>query len=215
MSDADHDELRVSLSAYVLGVLDDRDRRTIAQHLATCAACTEEAARLHDLTTRLATLTADDIAATIEPVPASTDRFVATALARQRTRHHTQRLWQAAAVAATILAVASFLGHPGTPTEPAGMALTPVATGAATGTAAPIAKPWGTEIHLTARQLPASTSYKLWTIDRSGHREIAATWAPSPTNTYRVTGATSTTPTDLARIQITTTDDQPLLTRDL
>lgn len=213
MNEPAHDELNAWLGAYLLGALDAHDDELVARHLSTCATCSQDLATLAHLPPRLATLTTDD-AATLEPDPASAERFLITALARQRTRRRTERFWQAVAVAAVIVTIASFVNRTTRPTEPTGLAFATIDNSAATGSVAPLPKPWGTELRLTARQLPPGNGYKLWTTDRSGHREVAATWSPSPTNTYHVTGATSIATRDLARIQITTTDDQPLLARD-
>ena len=166
-----------------------------------------------DIPSRLAALTPADVdALSANPAPTSAERFVTVALARQRRRHRTQRVWPAIAVAATIVAAIAIVRRPGNETEPAALALAALDGGAAVAAAAPIAKPWGTEVRLTARQLTASNGYRMWVVDRSGHREVAATWAATAANAYRVTGATGITSRDLARIEITTTtDDTPLL----
>ncbi|MGW2685032.1 anti-sigma factor family protein [Streptomyces sp. NPDC001414] len=77
----EHDPLRTALGGYVLGTLPEAEREQVRAHLAECAECRAEHARLAGLPALMATVTAAEAAG--ETVPASdaelADRLVARA----------------------------------------------------------------------------------------------------------------------------------------
>lgn len=204
MTSTDHRRIATALGAYLLGALDEAERREVSDHLASCDACRQELANLAGLPARLGQLEARDVdELDAAEHPGRADAFVMAALRQQRRRRHETRAWQAVAAVAAAVALVGFLARPaddGGGGEPLAMVV-PGGSGAV-ATAVAVERPWGTELRIEAQDLPAGDGYELWALNQAGERQLAGTWSTSPTGRYRVTGATGFDPDDLARIEI-------------
>ena len=215
MTDADHERLSHSLGAYLLGALDEGERQRVAAHLTTCQRCRDELAGLSELPTRLALVGASDLDAVEGDPTVQADAFVARALSARARQQGRQKAWKVVAAVAVVLAAIAVVRPAARHIAPEGVAMTVLDASGAAGSTAAVAKPWGTEIHLVARQLPLGAGYRLWAVGQDGHREIAASWAPTAANRYAVIGATGMAPGRLSRIEVTTSDDAPILATTL
>jgi len=72
-----------------------------------------------------------------------------------------------------------------------------------TGTAWAGGRDWGTAIGVDLRHLPERPAYELTAIARDGHREVAATWAPTDQGSARVQGSCAISPADMAGYEVT------------
>ena len=214
MTDDNHDRYTQWAAAYTLGALDPDDRRSFETHLAACHICATDLAELAALPGLIAKTSPADIEH--QPDPA---RAVAIAdKARQeigalRRRSRRWRLTAAGLAAAAAVLVALIAVDPvvGGNDAPPTQAATVVSTTAATTEVSVSPRAWGTEITLAITGLPVRDSYQLWAIDSRGEWISAATWSPTPTGAVRLTGASSTPTTELARMVITSADRDDLL----
>ena len=62
---------------------------------------------------------------------------------------------------------------------------------------------WGTAIGIDLRRLPDRPAYELTAIARDGHREVAATWAPTEAGGARLEGGCAIRPADMAGYEVT------------
>ncbi|MET8771564.1 zf-HC2 domain-containing protein, partial [Streptomyces sp. NPDC004658] len=78
---AEHDDLRLALGAYVLGILPPEEAEPVRAHLAQCAECQAEHARLAGLPALLATVTLAEVSGRTVPTADGdlADRLVARA----------------------------------------------------------------------------------------------------------------------------------------
>lgn len=202
-----HRELRESLGAYTLGLLEPRDRADLEEHLDTCSWCQAEVARLAPLPTLLGRLSSEEVATLDEPLPEAITANAWSRIGRARRRDHLRLwAWRVTAVAAAA-AVAVVLVVPTLHQSDSGypLRLVPAAAGAAHvgGTAEAYREPWGTAIAVDVRGLPPRGTYTLWAIARDGHRETAATWAATADRTMRLKGSCSIALDDMAGYEIT------------
>lgn len=215
MTSADHRRFTTALGAYLLGALDEPERRELSDHLAGCQACREELANLAGLPSRLGQLEADDLD-WLDPTDHTDDEdaFVAAALRRQRRRWRQTRAWQAAATAAAAVALIAVVSRPSVDPDPAGDPVTmDVRDGSsAVATAVTVQRSWGTELRIDAQDLPPGPGYELWALSQAGERQLAGSWSTSSSGRYRVTGATGIPLEDLARIEIAHAGDGTVIT---
>lgn len=95
------------LLLYYYGELDGQRHRELAEHLATCAACSKEWQRLQDSLERVPR-------PTIELEPAETRKFAARVAARAQRRDHRKLwLWGGALTATAVLALSLIARPPG------------------------------------------------------------------------------------------------------
>jgi ABC-type branched-subunit amino acid transport system permease subunit len=182
----DHDATRMLIGAYVLGGLNETERRTLEGHLPACDECRDELARSAPLTglLRRAPETFERPASDHAP---STD-----SPARPAWRRPPLLL-----VAAVLLAVVALglglLLRPGQRDQPDAPTVAFSAAGGytASGHATLVAKPWGTSVTIALANLPAQGPFTLQVSSADGRTEPACTWAATPTATAAVTGGTS------------------------
>lgn len=215
MTSADHRRITTALGAYLLGALEETERREVSDHLGGCPSCREELANLAGLPSRLGQLELSDLD-WLDPTDhrGDEDTFVAAALRKQRRRRRETRTWQAVAAAAAAVALVAVVTRPADGPDPSA---DPVAMAARDGsnivaTAVTVQRLWGTELRIDALDLPASPGYELWALSDTGERQLAGTWNTSPTHRYRVTGATGIATEDLARIEIARVDTGAVIT---
>ena len=73
---------------------------------------------------------------------------------------------------------------------------------------------WGTRISLTCSYdatYPTHDAYQLVVVDRAGGRHLAGDWTLDPSQETNFVGGTSVPSYDIAAVEITKSDDVPLL----
>lgn len=217
MSEAVCPRSEESLGALVLGALDPAERDAVEAHVRGCPACSAVLAELAPLPGLLhrVDLGARDVVAP----PELLDRALAVvrgsgASASLAARRRRRRMALAAlATAAAVVAVLSFVL---VQSRPASVVVT--ATSASTHVSARVVvtpTSAGTELALTLDGVTAGQHCQLVAVSRSGQREVAATWVADYEGQADVTGTTSVTRADLARLEVTTTDGTTLVGVDV
>lgn len=165
-----HSELREALGAFVLGQLDDEERRDVEQHLATCADCRLELDEISPLVAALRTVDPDDVHPVGIVPPAELDARIRSALP---AAPHGLRRWApltgavlAAAAAAAVVTTIVVSDEPAGPTVIA----VPRVTSAqgVTASAGLVNHTWGLEIKLKTAGLPAGERFEMWIVGRDG-----------------------------------------------
>ena len=222
-----NDEFALYDSAYVLGALSSTDRREFEDHLQTCPACANSVREVAGLPGLMSRVSLDQLTAAPEPVPETLLSSLARAVQRER-RQRLALVGTAAAAAACLIAVAGVaITRADSPARP------PVTASASSGTpnlpfTAVVASPitasarlvdmdWGTRIDLTCAYggpEPYPTSavpYAMVVIDSQGKAEQVATWKALPDRELTVMGASSRTRSDIAAVEIRTSDGLTIL----
>lgn len=205
----EHQHLRESLGAYVLGVLDPPDRRALEHHLSECRDCSDILARLTPLPGLLSRVSESEVSeGLLVPSPDLLDGVVARLAREERSLRTQVRWWRVAtaaacvaALVAVVVAVAPWRQAPDrvvVAAEPGG-----AGTATATGQAAAIAWEWGTTVELQVRDLPRSEVYELWAVAEDGRRERAGTWGETASGRALVRGASSIDRAQLRRVEVT------------
>lgn len=223
---ANHDEVRKLLGAYVLGGLNDEDRRTIDDHLLTCEVCGEELALSAPVVEflglagpRAARPDAlflggmDDTAPGLDravppaakPSKTSLERLLGQIRAENAVRRRRSRMqWFALAAALIVIAglgiglVAPWGGDGDDPSA----RLTASVGFHATGEAILKSKPWGTSLDLKVTGMPQNGPFTLRVISVDGRQEQAAAWATTSKAKMAVVGATSMHPSDITSLAV-------------
>ena len=176
----DHRVLRERLGAYVLDGLDPAERAEVDAHLAGCASCRAELARIAPLAGPLrgvdpdaadgpapAPIGFDDVLRRLRVEPAGGDAEVVSLASRRRPR--TSLL---VAAGALLVALAGLGGGYVLGTGAAEGPLRPVAVqtlaAGVQADAARIDHTWGVEVVLTARGFDPGRAYQVAVVDRSG-----------------------------------------------
>jgi Putative zinc-finger len=222
-------QMMMSLGVYVLGAADAEESRRVRAHLPGCPACRAELALLRPLPGLLARVPGD----TLAPAPhlgraagprgdraAGQGAERAAALVPGRTagrsapvtsRQRAARTWRAAAVAASVAAIAGAAGgfwlapraashRPATVTlSGANPALHVTATAALTATS------WGTSIELRVDGLPLNVPCRLIVRSRAGATEITGVWDAWHTGPITVPASAGWLPSDIGSLQVATT----------
>lgn len=208
-----HLELRRSLASYALGALEPAERAEVDAHLAGCADCRDELdsfAALPGLLSRL------DLTETQAGSPSATllPRVLAAVERERAGRVRQVSRWRLAtatiATAALVAGVLSVVGGAASPAPPE-LTLTAAKGVSATGSVTLRSRPWGTELRLRLRALPAADGYRAYAVDRSGARTLAASWGPTPTGRAEVPGSTSLDSAQLSGLVIATAEGAELL----
>ena len=213
----EHDELRTSVGAYVLGALDRSDHDAMANHISHCSVCRDEVATLTMLPGILAQVDPDRAAA-LDGHESASEQLLPRLLAAVRREHRVTarktRRWQYATVMSVAAAalLAAFLVHVPTAGDPRQRALTSVnASVTARGEGTLTTKPWGTEVQVRLSGLPRSQGFTLIAAGRDGRREVASTWGPTADDQAVITGATSLHGGDLDHVEVVSSTGQRLL----
>ena len=187
----------MSLGVYVLGAADAEESRQVRAHLPGCPACQAELALLRPLPGLLARVPEDTLAA---------ERSASV-----RSRRRSARTWRAAAMVASVAAIAGAAGgfwlapraashRPATVTlSGANPALHVSATAALTATS------WGTSIELRVDGLPLNVPCRLIVRSRAGATEITGVWDAWRTGPVTVPASADWLPSDIASLQVATT----------
>jgi hypothetical protein len=206
------DPFRYDDGAYVLGALDDADRRAFEAHLETCAECRARVAAVRPAVDLLAGLTVKDVAAP-EPMPDT----LLPGLLRAAHRERARRSWFVRGVglvaAACALALAVVL-WPSGGSAPPSEAFVPLRPSPVSATAQLVSRTWGTEIdmHCTyAKQLESYLPYRLQVVDKANETIPAGTWRLAPGGETDFVTVTDVPRDQISRLQITTPDGTPIL----
>jgi hypothetical protein len=171
----------------------------VEAHLAGCASCREELARLSPLPGLLSTLDLADLNLVQDDAPAGPvllDRLLAAA-ARDRRRRRAGILAVAAAVIALLVVPAGIWGtqqlrHAATPVVAAkspqiSWSASDVSTGV-TGKAQVWKSAWGSDLSVSISGVAAGTNCTIVVRTKDGTSETAASWKASYTGTAQVRG---------------------------
>jgi hypothetical protein len=206
------DPFRHDDGAYLLGALDDSDRRAYEAHLRTCEDCRARLAEARAAVDLLAGLTVADVAEP-EPVPDT----LLPGLLRAARRERARRAWLvrgiATVAAACALALAVVLWPTGSSTS-APDAFVPVRPSPISATARLVSHGWGTEIDLHcryAKNLEQYRPYYLKVVDKANRAVPAGTWRLAPGGETDLVTVTDLRRDQISRLEITTADGTPLL----
>ena len=211
----DHAELRLALGSYLVGALSPAERSVLETHLRDCNACRDELNELSVLPGFLGRLTPEQVIGGFPPPPESLlTGLLARAQGVETARRRRLRRWQGG-VAALSLAAAAIVGVlvfsatsvPGTSYHlQSALASTPSA-----GEVTLVTKPWGTELILAMKNLPAGTSCVAVVTDGQGRVEVVGTWGATTNHAAQVTLATDISTAHLRTITVETAAGQHLL----
>jgi hypothetical protein len=214
--------------AYVLGALSATERLEFEQHLGACLECStsvRQMAGLPGLLARVDPTVLDDLRE-VEPVP---DALLANLVREvRRTRRHRLVLvagLAAAAVAAVLtLTLSPLLGMDAAPpaAAPVGQVMTPLGDVPVRARLALQSVPWGTRLdlactyqptdeHGAATGAPRRETYTLFVRTKDGRLEQVGTWRSLEGRRMRLTAATATSRTDIASVEVRTTEGRPVL----
>jgi Putative zinc-finger len=219
-------DIHLLLGSYVLGGLSAEDRRAFDEHLENCARCkTElaEAAPLPALLRKVPGIPAMPIA------PVALQPSLSTLLASVQVRRKREIAYRWVALAAAVVVAfgagvsvitvthrndAAAIAEQTEQQEIADEAdegqlvvLQASAGHAASGEIGLKEKLWGTSIWLKLTDMPRTGVYTLWATDDQGHRELAATWAATPSGRCVLDGATSIATTRLRKVSVVGPDE--------
>jgi hypothetical protein len=198
-------QMMMSLGVYALGAADTRERLRVEAHLPGCPACRAELTRLAPLSSLLARVPDDMLAAGQPPGPETGHPAPG-----RRMRQRFGRPWRAAAVAASVAAV---MGAAGgfwlVPGDGGHRPATITMAGAnpaehVSATAALTATSWGTSIQLQLRGLPLNVQCRLIVRSRSGATEVAGVWDAWRDGPISVPASAAWLPSDIASLQVAT-----------
>lgn len=186
-----HDDLRSSLGSYLLGALSPADRQTVDRHLTGCTRCRDELASYAGLPGLLSRLDVNEAAAgTLLPPPSLLPSVLAAVERERHTGRRSLARWRTAAAGVSVAAaIAGILTVTDRPTGPPDLVLRAAPGLTSSGTVALRDRPWGTEVHLRLRDLPAAGGYTAWAVDRRGIRTQIASWGPTRQRAAEVPGA--------------------------
>ena len=221
--------------SYVLGALSTVERREFERHLEGCAECARSVRELAGLPGLLARVDPAVLEEPdgIEPVPET----LLPALVRDVRRAGRRRTLVTAglaAAAAVVVAGVPFAvsgaldgGTPSAspsapvssaPAAPVGQAMVPIGGAPVRASLAFASVTWGTKLDLTCTyaptgyyHLPRRVTYALVVRTRDGRTEQVGTWRSLEGRTMRLTAATSTPRSDIASVEVRTTDGRPVL----
>ncbi|WP_433179203.1 anti-sigma factor family protein [Actinoallomurus sp. CA-150999] len=188
------------VGAYVLGLLEEDDRRAFEEHLTGCASCGSEVESLGGMRTLLTGVAPIDGASGASP-EGVTDLLSRRRQAARRRRRGTLLIGVAAgaAIVAGGVTIGAVLTNPSAPAHNHGSpAADLLASGErhsatdpvthASGTVATDGRPWGTMVALDLAGVRGPLTCRLVAVTRSGQRSVVTEWAVPPKG-YGVPGA--------------------------
>jgi predicted anti-sigma-YlaC factor YlaD len=197
-------EWRGDLAGYLLGMLDQPDRRRVEGHLAGCPDCRAELATLAPVPGWLARLSPEEAArGPLAPDPALAGRLVAAAGADRRRARHRRRALAAAAAAVVAAGTAGGVAAAVLPTatSPTVFRAADAATGVR-GTVRLTAEPTGTAIDLTVSGVPSDDHCRLIAVSTAGARDVAGSWLAGYHGAAHVDGSTAIPRSRLAALLV-------------
>lgn len=180
------DDIRLELGAYSLGLLDEDDRRSVEDHLRSCADCRAQVDELRATSGLLGAITAQDVVDDAEPPDPDTALAAIAAARRRERRRLAGALGGVGILAALALAIGAILvgRSPADPLAPSGppVALVSAPGVDASGEVRLSSRPWGTQVDLRVDGLPViegGEGYAVWLVSTDGRRVPAGTFRPA------------------------------------
>ena len=209
----DHERLRHSLGAYVLGGLEPAERDVVERHLEECPACRVEVGELAPLPGLLRRL--PEAEPPLTPPVELAERLVAAAAAERRGQRRRLRLWQAAAAVAALAAGSVVAGFTLAGDDADLTPMRAVVDGTDAEAAATVhARSWGTALEVEADGLRTGVTYILVAVADDGRTEQAGAWGYADGTRTRCSGSTSIPREQLAAVEIRTVTGRSLLRLD-
>jgi len=211
-------DIRPSLGAYALGVLDAAEQDHVRTHLDRCIECAVEEAALRETGRALALSDLDMIEQPPEPSADVLPNLLRRVGAARRRRRVVGAV--AAVAAAAVVAVAGVLVVNETGEAPGNVdasAATVSTQEGAVGVEVNIwGRDWGTALTVEVSGVPAGLRCSLVAVGSNGERETAATWAV-PRVGYQDSGLTmdgahGLRPWEVERYEVVTSDGELLAT---
>jgi anti-sigma-K factor RskA len=210
------DPFRHSDAAYVLGALDDADRRAFEAHLDTCPDCRARVVQARSAVDLLAGFTITDVTDVAEPMPDTLLPGLLRAARRERNRRRglVGGLAAVAAASAAALIVVLVPGSSGPASPAAQVFQSVVATTPVHATAQLVSRGWGTQITLHcryAKQLETYLSYNLVVVDATNQQMSAGSWSLAPGGETNFVTGTAVPRDEISKLEITKPDGTPIL----
>jgi hypothetical protein len=211
------DPFRYDDAAYVLGALSPAEHAAFAEHLIGCTECSARVAEIADMPGMLSGIAAHELSTSDPVLP---DTLLPGLLRRARTERRRFRLVAsglAATAAAAIVALSFAVFGPSSHSTTDARAMAALRPSAVTATAAVTSHAWGTAIALTCHYTGGygADTYDLVVVDKSGALHAAGSWTLGPGQVTRFTGGTAVPRDQIAQVEITLPDDQPILSLTL
>lgn len=214
-------------AAYVLGSLDEDERRAYEQHLLGCATCTAAVRSLGDLPVALALVMPAEFDGPEESPPPTLLPSLLWQVRRTRRRRRLITAGLGAVAAACIILAGVFAWRSTGSSSPTATPATGrvVALSSPPGTPADVQATariqqvgWGTRVDLTCRHVASGGPYddpdeafQLVVVDRNNTSQVLGSWKLITGKDTHFTGGTSLPATGISRVEITASDGQPLL----
>lgn len=204
-------------AAYVLGALEDDERRAFESHLRGCPDCRARVAEVRPTADLLAGIPLSALDEVPPPAPETLLPGLLRRARRERTRSRLVAGSVGAVVAACITALVVVLWPAGGTAhrpQPAAQAFAPVLQTPVTATARLVTRAWGTSIELKCHYppgLPHYPPYELVVTDKQHVDHAAGSWSLVPGRDTKFVGGTSVQRSNIASVQITTSDGRPIL----
>jgi hypothetical protein len=218
-------------AAYLLGALTPPDRSEYEAHLAECPDCRRAVGQLAGMPGLLAALTLDEARAAGEPGPELPETLLPRLMAEvQRTRFRRRMTTALVGVAAAaVLAIALVVGIQGSRDETGDTATPPAVAQRMVAlspdvpiraTARLYDQDWGTRIVVTCiyrggHEWPDELPYTMVVVDKSGAVQHISSWEAKAGAPIVVDGSTSVARSQIASVQVRTSNDTPILTLKL
>lgn len=210
-------DARICLGAYVLGALEPAERGRVDAHLAECDSCRDELASFAALPGLLSRASIADVELAQEPPRPELLQRLLTAVAAER-RHGRRVRWLSAVAAAVIVVAASTVaGVAMSARHSTPAAATFTATNAEHNITASVTewrKAWGAalEVRVTgAVSGPYIGKCQLLAVATDGTKDVAGSWAATPSGKITAQGATSMAPAQIAWFEIVRSDGEMLV----
>jgi Putative zinc-finger len=208
-----NDAFRHHDAAYVLGALDDAERREFEAHLETCPECRASVDDARATVDLLSGLTAADVQDVV-PMPETLLPGLLRKAGRERRRRRALVGSLAGLAAAAVVTLVVTLWPSSSQPKAAPLAFSAVRPNPVTATAQLVSRSWGTEIDLHCRyaeHIEEYLPYQLVVFDKEGRRYSAGSWKLVPEQTIEYTGGTAVRRNDIDRLQIAKADGTPIL----
>lgn len=185
-------QIRSALGVYLLGAIGPAERFAVDRHLAGCTECREELAGLASLVGRLGTVPAADVARLAAdtgdgPGRPGTGDGGSRVLLYRAARERRRRMWHRVVTATAAAALAVGAAVAGLPAllqpapQPVAVVWPETVSGSnpVSGAGAIVryrARPWGVQIVVQVRRIPAGTRCELRVVTAAGQQATAASW---------------------------------------
>lgn len=202
---------RLQLGAFVLGHLEAEARAALQAHLDGCAACRTEAVELAAVANLLATVNPERVGEPPGPPPHLAERVfgrLAEARRAARGRRRAAIVRGVAGVAAVAAVVVAVLVVPSQQGEQVTFARRPPGVEASAYLGE---RPWGVEVSLRVRGLPANEEYAVWLERADGSRVPAGTFVAVADGGIQVTLAAALPREEAVALGVSDPDDGTLL----